>query len=128
MMMLEDGRTVSLRTEFLSVWLRPPPISPGLRARCETASGDYLSLSASSLMRVLRAQVESVEGKLASGELHGREELGKAKTALGQLNGVLEKLQLDGVDSITVGDLGSGACLRITCPYSVHTLVCDYIT
>lgn len=45
---------------------------------------------------------------MAMGAAAGREALGKARTTVGQLNGTLEKLQLEGVDSVTVGELESG--------------------
>lgn len=45
---------------------------------------------------------------VAQGSAAGREALGKARTTVGQLNGTLEKLQLEGVDSVTVGELESG--------------------
>ena len=53
-------------------------------------------------------QMEDTEAALKEGRLNGRDTLGKAKTDIGQLNGTLEKLQLQGVDGVTVGDLDTG--------------------
>jgi hypothetical protein len=54
------------------------------------------------------SQLEGTEAALREGRLVGWEALAKAKAAIVQLSATLEKLQLMGVDGVTVGELESG--------------------
>eukprot|EP00242_Pyramimonas_sp_CCMP2087_P000699 CAMPEP_0198229322 /NCGR_PEP_ID=MMETSP1445-20131203/114064_1 /TAXON_ID=36898 /ORGANISM="Pyramimonas sp., Strain CCMP2087" /LENGTH=588 /DNA_ID=CAMNT_0043909779 /DNA_START=225 /DNA_END=1991 /DNA_ORIENTATION=+ len=54
------------------------------------------------------SQLEGTDAALREGRLLGWEALAKAKAAIMQLSTTLEKLQLMGVDGVTVGELESG--------------------
>uniref|UniRef100_A0A7S0RS13 BAG domain-containing protein n=1 Tax=Pyramimonas obovata TaxID=1411642 RepID=A0A7S0RS13_9CHLO len=81
-----------------------------LERRFSTKSSNALTLlkGYEEKLQGIIGQLEDTETALKEGRLIGRETLGKAKTAMGQLNGTLEKLQLQGVDGVTVGDLETG--------------------
>lgn len=93
----------------------PPPDAPPSAVRdhrFSTSSNDALCSLAKfeRMFEDIKGKVDTYEKLIIGHQSAGvqRDDLAKAKSDLAQLNGKLEKLQLEGIDSVTVGELCSG--------------------
>ncbi|KAK3241228.1 hypothetical protein CYMTET_48979 [Cymbomonas tetramitiformis] len=93
----------------------PPPDAPSSAVRdhrFSTSSNDALCSLAKfeRMFEDIKGKVDTFEKMITGHQSAGveRDDLAKAKSELAQLNGKLEKLQLEGIDSVTVGELCSG--------------------